>query len=252
MQRQPSRTLQRGPCLALLAAMALGLGPWAAPAGARVSDPLLRNLEQALNRAGNDGLRTLVETGPGLDPGRLENRHQRLRQAFADARWSLSSGPDLPDGRSTLLVKVTGSRQEAGRSFRLEASQRLAVRQQGNRLASQEVLAEESILRSGERDLPVAVLVPEEVLTGQRYDIDVVLDEPLKDTMLAGGVGEIPPEAQRNLRSPDLQLGALTAGGIFKRIQAPYKPGQQFWAVLLLHPEGTVSVSRLVRVVSRR
>jgi hypothetical protein len=94
--------------------------------------------------------------------------------------------------------------------------------------------------------------MPEEVLTGQRYDIDVVLDEPLKETMLAGGVGEISAEAQRNLRSPALQLGALTAGGIFKRIQAPYKPGSQFWAVLLLHPEGTVSVSRLVRVVSRR
>jgi|LauGreDrversion4_2_1035121.scaffolds.fasta_scaffold448173_2 hypothetical protein len=252
MQRQPSRSRQRGPCLALISALVLGLGPGAAPAGARVSDPLLRNLEQALNRSGNDGLRSLVDNGPGLDPGRLENRHQLLRQAFSDARWSLSSGPDLPDGRSTLLVKVTGSRQEAGRSFRLEASQRLAVRQQGNRLTSQEVLAEESILRSGERDLPVAVLMPEEVLTGQRYDIDVVLDEPLKDTMLAGGVGEIPAEAQRNLRSPDLQLGALTAGGVFKRIQAPYKAGQQFWAVMLLHPQGTVSVSRLVRVVSRR
>jgi hypothetical protein len=126
------------------------------------------------------------------------------------------------------------------------------VQQNGNRLSSQEILGEESILRSGKANLAVSVIAPEEVLTGQRYDFDVVLDQPLKDSVLAGGISELSREAIASLRSPDISLGALNGGGIFKTIQAPYKPGSQSWAVLLMHPEGTVSVSRMVRVVARR
>lgn len=221
-------------------------------AQARINEELLRALETALNSNNYIGLSALLEKGPGLNPNNLETRLQLLRQTFNDARWQLSSGPDLKDGRSILLVKVTGSHQEGGRNFRLEANQKLAVQQNGKKLSSQEILAEESILRSGKKDLAVSVIAPEEVLTGQRYDFDVVIDEPLKDSVIAGGIAELPKEAIANFRSPDISLGALNGGGVFKTIQAPYKPGSQSWAVMLMHPEGTVSVSRMVRVVARR
>ena len=84
-----------------------------------------------------------------------------------------------------------GNGSQAGREFRLQASQTLAVRADGLTLGSQEVLAEESIVRSGERDLAVSVLAPDTVLTGQRYDLDVLMDEPLKDATLAGGLTEL-------------------------------------------------------------
>ncbi len=221
-------------------------------AQARLSEDLVRALENALNNNNSAGLNALLEKGPGLNPAGLESRVQLLRQTFADARWQLSNGPDLKDGRSTLLIKVTGSHQEAGRSFRLEANQKLAVQQNGRKLSSQEIIGQESILRSGKKDLEVSVIAPEEVLTGQRYDFDVVVDEPLKDAVIAGGIVEVSKEAIASLRSPEISLGALNGGGIFKTIQAPYKAGSQSWAVLLMHPEGIVSVSRMVRVVARR
>jgi hypothetical protein len=49
--------------------------------------------------------------------------------------------------------------------------------------------------------------------------------------------------------SPDIQLQPLGGGGLFKSVQAPFKPGIQTWAALLVHPEGVVSVSKQVRVV---
>ena len=69
--------------------------------------------------------------------------------------------------------------------------------------------------------------------------------------LLAGGLAELTDEQLSSGEGPDLKLGALNAGGIFKTIQAPYRPGSQSWAVLVLHPEGTVSISRMVRVVNR-
>ena len=163
----------------------------------------------------------------------------------------MAAGQDLADGRNTLTVSVVGNGSQAGREFRLQASQTLAVRSDGLTLGSQEVLAEESIVRSGERDLAVSVLAPDTVLTGQRYDLDVLMDEPLKDATLAGGLTELTEADLLQEESPEIELGALNAGGIFKTIQAPYQAGRQAWAALLLHPEGTVSISRTVRVVNR-
>ncbi|MEB3177391.1 MAG: hypothetical protein VKJ87_07330 [Synechococcus sp.] len=236
----------------LVAAAAGAVLLHAQPAAAGLSTTLVQKLETALNNGDGSALAVLVNGSDGLVRTPMESRYALLRERFPDSRWQLSTGKDLPDGRSTLEVQVRGSSSNAeGRNFRLSASQTLAVRSEGEQLGPQEVLAEESIVHSGERDLPVSVVVPDTVLTGQRYDLDVVMDEPLKQAVLAGGLAELTPQQLENNEGPDLKLGALNAGGIFKTIQAPYRPGSQSWAVLLLHPEGTVSISRMVRVVDR-
>jgi len=51
---------------------------------------------------------------------------------------------------------------------------------------------------------------------------------------------------------PRVELGALGGGGLFKTVQAPYTPGEQTWAVLLVHPQGIVTATKRVRVVSDR
>jgi hypothetical protein len=49
-----------------------------------------------------------------------------------------------------------------------------------------------------------------------------------------------------------MPLEALGGGGLFKSVQAPYQPGRQTWAVLLVHPRGVVAASQQVRVVADR
>jgi threonine dehydratase len=96
----------------------------------------------------------------------------------------------------------------------------------------------------------VSVLIPDAVLTGQRYDVDVVFDDPLDGAVAAGGLAAITPEQISALESPDLELAALGGGGLFKSVQAPLQPGSQTWAVLLVHPKGIVSTTKRVRVVA--
>ncbi len=219
-------------------------------AHAQLSGALLDQLQSALNNGDTTALADLVASAEEIGGSELENRYSELRRQFPDSQWTLAAGKDLADGRNTLEVRVIGNGSQDGRDFRLQASQTLAVRSDGSTLGSQEVLAEESIVRSGVRDLAVSVLAPKTVLTGQRYDLDVLMDEPLKDATLAGGLTELTEADLLQEESPEIELGALNAGGIFKTIQAPYQPGRQAWAALLLHPEGTVSISRTVRVVN--
>jgi hypothetical protein len=235
---------------ALLATTALAGG---SPARADVPSPAqLQALESALNSASDTALAALLKSGPGLDPAQMESRRRLLREQFPDARWQLSAGAPLRDGQPTVTVKVDGTRRQGGTTYRLEAEQQLALQTDGSHFNGQTVLQERSVLRSGDKPLPVSLLIPDAVLTGQRYDVDVIFDEPLDGALVAGGIAAITPQQQLSMASPSMELGALGGGGIFKTVRAPFTPGAQTWAVLLVHPDGIVSATKRVRVVGDR
>ncbi|MEX1317076.1 MAG: hypothetical protein AB1Z22_08125 [Synechococcaceae cyanobacterium] len=229
---------------ALLLAVALP-GRAAAP-----SPQQLQALEAAFNGQGDLGL--LLQKGPGLDPAAVQARRQRLLSQFPDARWQLALGPELAGGRPTVLVQVRGSREDGPLRFRLEAEQQLLLESDGRRINAQTVLREQALLRSGQADLPVTLLIPDAVLTGERYDVDVIVDEPLDGAILAGGITDLTGDQVTAFDSPSLRIGALGGGGLFRIVRAPLNPGEQTWAVLLVHPDGLVSASKRVRVVAER
>jgi hypothetical protein len=250
----PFRTLPRALRSLLLGALVAAAGCTATlPVQAAAPTPeQLRALETALNSSSDADLNTLLQAGPGLDPAQLEKRRQLLRQQFPNARWSLSAGPPLRDGQPTVTLRVTGSRREGPTTYRLDAEQRLALKASGAHINSQTLLQERSILRSGEEPLPVSLLIPDAVLTGQRYDVDVIFDDPLEGALTAGGIVALTPEQVAAMESPNMELGALGGGGLFKTVQAPLTPGSQTWAVLLVHPKGVVTATKRVRVVADR
>jgi len=217
-------------------------------AAAAPSAAQLQALETALNGSGELG--AVLENGPGLDVTLVEMRRRSLLRQFPDARWQVRPGTPLRDGRSTVQLQVRGSREEGPTRYRLEAQQQLVLSSSAGRINGQSVIREQSLLRSGETDLPVSLLIPDAVLTGQRYDVDVLFDEPLDGAIAAGGLVALTGQQVNALESPNLQLGALGGGGLFKSVQAPFSPGAQTWAILLVHPKGIVSATKRVLVVA--
>lgn len=220
-------------------------------AGAGPSASQLQALETALNGTGE--LRGAMEDGPGLDVTLVELRRRSVLRQFPDARWQLTTGKPLRDGRSTVQLQVTGSRQEGPTRYRLDAQQQLVLSSSGGpggRINGQILIREQTLMRSGEADLPVSLLIPDAVLTGQRYDVDALFDEPLEGAIAAGGLVALTGQQVNALESPELQLGALGGGGLFKSVQAPFTPGSQTWAILLVHPKGIVSATKRVLVVA--
>ena len=220
-------------------------------AGTGPSAAQLQALEKALNGTGE--LRGAMEDGSGLDVTLVELRRRSVLRQFPDARWQLTTGKPLRDGRSTVQLQVTGSRQEGPTRYRLNAQQQLVLSSSGGpggRINGQIVIREQTLMRSGEADLPVSLLIPDAVLTGQRYDVDALFDEPLEGAIAAGGLVALTGQQVNALESPELQLGALGGGGLFKSVQAPFTPGSQTWAILLVHPKGIVSATKRVLVVA--
>jgi len=233
--------------LACTAVAAAGLPFTATPLRAA---PSLQALQDALNSSALDALNAVLEPGEGLDLQQVERQRQLLRQQFPDASWSVKAGAPLRDGRATTELTVTGSRQQGPFAFRFVAYQQLVLGAKGDRFNRQEVIRENSLLRTGDADLKVTLQIPDAVLTGQRYDLDVVFDDPLEGAVVAGSIRPVTAGELLRLQTPDLPLEALGGGGLFKSVQAPYQPGTQTWAVLLVHPKGIVAGSKQVRVVA--
>lgn len=240
--------------LLLSGLLTAGIGVAAIPGSeaAPASPALLEALETALNARDDAPLAALLREGPGLEPLQLKQRRQRLRQAFPDLSWQVKAGPPQSDGQPSVLIATTGTRVQDGASYRLDAQQILSLESDGRQISGQAILSETSLLRSGEKAVPVVLQAPDAVLTGQRYDVDLIVDEPLDGALLAGGIAAVSAEQVAAMQSPSLELGALGGGGLFKTVRAPLTPGLQTWALLLVHPRGVVTATKRVRVVSDR
>lgn len=215
---------------------------------ARLESQLVDRLHQALNNNDTAGLTALIDQEGTVDSQQLTARLGRLTEKFGPLTWQVSQGQPLADGRARLELSVRGMGEVAGVPYQLEATQILAVSSHQGQILNQEVLKEESWVYSGDQRLPVTLQIPDAVLTGQRYDVDVILDEPLNSGLLAGGILEVGPYEVETMGAPTIQLTTLNAGGLFKRVQAPYTPGGQTWTVMLVHLNGTLITSKRVQV----
>ena len=98
--------------------------------------------------------------------------------------------------------------------------------------------------------MAITLGIPDAVLTGERYDIDIILNDPLENTLIAGGLTPLNPDELLTQKSPAIELSPMGGGGLFKSVQAPLQPGTQNWAAIIVHPEGLISVTKLVKIVS--
>ena len=204
-------------------------------------------LQAALNSGSSSAFDTLASVE--LQPV-LAQRLERFQEDFPEVTWQVELAAPLPDGRPTLTLRVSGTAESEGLSYALEATEQIAIRLEEGQLVEEELLAQQSLLRSGERPLAVNLAIPDVVLTGSRYDIDLVVEEPLGQALVAGGLIDLTDEQLTAQMRPNLPLAPLGGGGLFKSVQAPQQPGSQTWAVMLVHPDGVVTATKRVRVVS--
>ena len=235
----------------LVSALALLVSPFHALAEAERShlelEAFSRRLETVLNADAASAFDAVAISE--LQPA-LVQRYQRFRKDFPGVTWRVEPAAPLEDGRQTLLLRVNGDAESEGLRYLLEATEQIAIRLNDGRIVDQELVAHESLLRSGERPLAVTLAIPDTVLTGSRYDIDLIVDEPLDQALVAAGLIDLTQQQVEDQLRPNLPLAPMGGGGLFKSVQAPQASGSQTWALMLVHPDGVVTATKRVRVVS--
>ena len=86
--------------------------------------------------------------------------------------------------------------------------------------------------------------------TGERYEINLIVEKPLDDSLIASGMIII--NNNKNVKISNNQFGIkpTQSGGLFKYIQAPLSPGFQTISAIITHPKGIYSITKKIEVGS--
>ncbi len=206
-------------------------------------------IEKGLNQKSVASFEKLFSKESGFNE--LIIRHKKFRKDFPNAKWLVNIIRQLDDESYLVEVIINGEKGSGGNKYTLSAKQVIEIKTSQDVIIDHRMISSYSITQSSQKPLSITLNIPEEVLTGTKYDVDVILNKPLGNRIIAGGLIALTPEQIKNQESPEIDLEPLGGGGLFKSVQAPLRPGVQNWAALLAHPEGIISVSKMVRVVNR-
>ena len=146
------------------------------------------------------------------------------------------------------LTTIRGTQNTSGREARLKSTIKARQYFQGQKLVRQEILSEQSEITSGENPPQVEVVAPDTVTVGQKYNFDLIVNEPLEDRVLLGAAQEEKTAANLYLNSSSLELEPLPAGGIYKLATAPATPESNWISAILVRGDGITIITHRVNI----
>ena len=103
-----------------------------------------------------------------------------------------------------------------------------------------------TLIRNDNKKIDINFKIPDKVLTGSKYDIDIILNKPLEEVIIAGA---IKPHQVNSVFEQEISLEPLASGGIFKMTRAPIKSGIQLWSGIIAHPLGMITFTKSINIV---
>ena len=166
---------------------------------------------------------------------------------YKDSEWSINTISNH-QGETLLDVKITSTREINKQIYNLSSKQTVKIETFKNKIKSYQIINQESILNSQNSPLVIKIISPNEVLTGERYEINLIIEKPLDNSLIAGGMIVIKNNEKTNISNDQFGIKPNESGGLFKYIQAPLKPGSQTISAIIVHPKGIYSITKKIKV----
>ncbi|MEP0918995.1 nuclear transport factor 2 family protein [Leptolyngbya sp. DQ-M1] len=189
----------------------------------------------------------------GLNRRSLEQSLAQLWKQYPNLTYKteLTSWRSSANGiQAETLTQITGSQTKDGQQVKLNATLRSRQQFQNQKIVRQEVLSESNLITTGEKPPLVKVNLPEQVRTGQEFNFDAIVQEPLENDLLLGAVVQEPVNANGYLKPATVDLDLLTSGGLFKVGKAPNTAGSQWISAVLVRHGGMTMVTQRLNVIA--
>lgn len=173
--------------------------------------------------------------------------YPQLKYTTKIESWSQKGDELIAETTTT----IRGIQNNQGRSLHLNSVIKSRQYFQEQKLVRQEILAEQSQLTSGDNSPKVQVVAPESVKTGEKYNFDLIVNQPLEDKVLLGAVKEEKTASNLYLNPTALELEPLPAGGIYKVATAPLLPDSKWLSAILVRGDGITMVTHRVNIEER-
>ena len=177
----------------------------------------------------------------------FNKQYLEFKKKYQDSKWSIKTISNYPD-KAFLEVRIISTREIGDLIYDLNSKQTVKIEKFNNKIKSYEVIKEESILNSKNSPLVIKIISPDKVLTGERYEMNLIIEKPLDNSLIATGMIVLKNNENIKIMNDQFGIKPNSAGGLFKYIQAPLEPGFQTISAIITHPEGIYSMTKKIKV----
>ena len=206
---------------------------------------LRRNIENAFN---SRNLKFINESFSNEESLKITQELSKILKEFPDSKWKIKKLKSNNPSEEIYQIKVIGKKLVQGEIYMLESKFNYLFSAVNGKINQGTIKKLFTIIRSDDKKIDISFSIPDKVLTGTKYDIDIILNEPLEEVIIAGGIKAHQVES---FLEPEIDLEPLVSGGIYKMTRAPSKPGIQIWSGIIAHPKGIITFTKSIDIVEK-
>ena len=203
----------------------------------------IRNLENSLNKRDLDFIRKHFRNDENQN---IPKQFSKIINDFPDSKWKIKRLKSNIPNKEILRIKVSAKKIVNGEMHILESNFDYLYSIVNEKIDEGTIKNLFTTIRNDDKKVDISFKIPDKVLTGSKYDIDIILNKPLEEVIIAGA---IKPHQVNSFFEQEILLEPLSSGGIFKMTRAPSKPGIQIWSGIIAHPEGIITFTKSIDIV---
>jgi len=203
----------------------------------------IRNLENSLNARDLEFFRKNFRNDENQN---IAKQFSMIINDFPDSKWKMKRLKSYIPNKDILRIKVSGEKIVNGEIYVLESNFDYLFSIANGKIDEGIIKNLFTTIRNDDNKIDISFKIPDKVLTGSKYDIDIILNKPLEEVIIAGS---IKPHQVNSFFEQEILLEPLVSGGIFKMTRAPSKPGIQIWSGIIAHPKGMITFTKSIDVV---
>ena len=205
----------------------------------------IRNLENSLNKRDLDFIRKNFSNDENPN---IPKQFSKIINDFPDSKWKIKRLESNIPNNEILRIKVSGRKIVNAEMHILESDFDYVFSVLNGKIDEGTIKNLFTTIRNDDKKIDISFKIPDKVQTGSKYDIDIILNKPLEEVIIAGA---IKPHQLNSFFEQEILLEPLASGGIFKMTRAPSKPGIQIWSGIIAHPEGMITFTKSIDIVDK-
>jgi len=205
----------------------------------------IRNLETSLNKRDLEFIKKNFRNDENQN---IPKQFSKIINDFPNSKWKIKRFKSKIPDKDILRIKVLGEKIVNGEIHILESNFDYLFSIVNGKIDEGRIRNLFTTIRNDDKKIDISFKIPDRVLTGSKYDIDIILNKPLEEVIIAGA---IKPHQVNSFFEQEILLEPLASGGIFKITRAPSKPRIQIWSGIIAHPEGMITFTKSIDIVDK-
>ena len=119
---------------------------------------------------------------------KIQEKFTEIINDFPNSNWQIKRLSGRDSDEQIFGIKVNGEKIVNKEIYLLESNFKYLFFTKNNKIINGRIKDLLTTIRNDQNKIDIIFKIPDKVLTGTKYDIDIILNEPLGDVIIAGGI----------------------------------------------------------------